>query len=178
MRNYFMSSEFLSQFKNTIIEFGVCTGSSIMKIADNLTNQQRIFGFDAFEGIRDAWSKPDRPPGSMNLDGLIPAQLLEHEKIKIVKGWVEDTLPDFLKNIEKISFVHLDMDVYKPTKYVLQSIKGKLADGCLLLFDDFFGFLGWQHHSAKAFFEVFEEKEFTCLGVSPRQAAFKIHKIN
>ena len=177
MRRYFMDSKFLEEFQNTIMEFGVHNGSSILQIANNLNDKQRIFGFDAFEGIRDAWSKPDRPPGSMNLNGQIPAQLLEHKRIHIVKGWIEDTLPNFLKNINSISFAHLDMDVYKPTKFALESIIEKLDHESVLLFDDFFGFIGWQHHSAKAFFEIFEKKDVSCIGVSPFQAAFRIHKI-
>lgn len=161
-----------------VLDFGVASGRSTLQIADGLSplENRKVVGFDAFLGIRDAWSKAGRPPGSMSRGGSIPPALQEHPRVDLVVGWVEDTLDQFLaSNPGEIAFVHMDMDVYPPTTYTLERIKSRLSSGSVIVFDDFFGFVGWQHHSFRAFNEVFGSgPRWTCTGISPSQAAFRI----
>ena len=60
------------------------------------------------------------------------------KKIDIIKGDVIETLPDFLdKNKELlISLVHMDLDLYKPTKFVLEQILKRMAKGSIIIFDE------------------------------------------
>lgn len=158
-----------------ILEFGVDGGKSLVQIASSAG--RRVFGFDAFEGLRDAWSKPGRTVGSMDRGGRVPKLLRERQNVKIVQGWVEDTLEPFLReNPDSISIAHLDMDVYPPTKFVLQQIKPRLGPGSFLIFDDFFGFIGWQNHSYRALFDVFSEEELVAVALSPSCAVFRLSR--
>ena len=89
---------------------------------------------------------------------------------------MQTTLENFLKkNSEnKISFAHMDMDTYTPTKYVLDKIKPFLTKGSIILFDEFYGFQNWEIHEYKAFKELFNEKEYKYIAFGTRQVAIEI----
>ena len=42
----------------------------------------------------------------------------------------------------KISFLHLDMDVYQPTKFALDNLYNKVSKNGIILIDDFYGVKG------------------------------------
>jgi hypothetical protein len=65
LREYFFSSEVLARHPGLVLDFGVATGDSTIMLGNALLNVENrmVVGFDAFLGIRDEWSKPDRPPG-------------------------------------------------------------------------------------------------------------------
>jgi hypothetical protein len=110
----------------------------------------------------------------MNLGGVVPARLANHEKVELRMGWVEDTLPVFLsEHHEDAGLVHLDMDVFPPTKFVLEALGPALRSGSLLVFDDYFGFIGWQNHSHRALTESFNLSRFRCVGVSLSNVEFE-----
>ena len=48
-------------------------------------------------------------------------------------------MPIFLKKIKnlKISFLHLDLDVYEPTKFVLNTLYNKVSKNGVILIDDY-----------------------------------------
>jgi len=176
-QEFFFSGGFLEKSTGPVLDFGVASGGSTLQIAEGLLLQPErlVYGFDAFEGIRDAWSKPDRTPGSMDLDGIVPAKLRVHPKTEMVVGWVEDTLPKFLaQHGSPIEFVHFDMDVFGPTRFALEEIRPRLNSGAVLMFDDYFGFIGWQNHSHRALNEVLDRGEYDCIGISPTQAVFRL----
>ncbi len=176
LREYFFSPESLSRHPGQVLDFGVASGDSTIMLADSLlrADNRQVVGFDAFLGIRNEWSKVDRPPGSMDMDGVAPSRLLMHERVELQVGWVEETLPLFLQeNPEDVALAHLDMDVFPPTKFVLEAISPFLTAGSRLLFDDYFGFIGRENHSHQAFSEVFDVAEFFCIGVSHSNVAFE-----
>ena len=154
-----------------VLEFGVRGGGSILQIA---AAGHHVYGFDSFEGLRDPWSKPGKGVGSMNQSGEIPHAIRENSNITVVKGWVEDTLPGFLESHPgPVKLAHLDLDVGPPTRFVLNAISERLGRGSLLVFDDFFGHIGWQNHSFKAFHESLNAEDFLCTGISPMAVVFK-----
>ena len=61
------------------------------------------------------------------------------ENFELVKGDVTKTLPKFLKKNPKlkISLLHLDMDIYEPTKFVLFRLFNKISRGGVILLDDY-----------------------------------------
>jgi hypothetical protein len=145
------------------LEFGVSAGASINMFAKAMPNIT-IHGFDAFRGLRNAWSKPNRSIGAMDLHGKIPKV---PSNVALHIGWVEDTLPLFLQqHAGKIYFVHQDLDVYSPTKSSLKLLKDRFESGTMILFDDYHGFIGWENHSHKAFNEVLNIEEFELLAFS------------
>jgi hypothetical protein len=103
--------------KKFYLEFGVLTGTSI-NFFSNYVNT--IYGFDSFEGLREDWVGTHSPKGTFNLNKRLPK--LNKNVIPII-GWVQDTLLPFLeKNKPGINFVHMDMDTYESTKFVLTKI--------------------------------------------------------
>ena len=176
LRSHFFSPYALKELPALILDFGVKHGDSTIMLADALGafEGRKVVGFDAFLGLRNEWSNPDRSPGYGSLGGKIPYHLTQHDKVQLEVGWVEDTLPLFLADqTEKIGLAHLDMDVYPPTKFVLESLAPFLEAGSRLAFDDFLGFVGWENHSYRAFSETFQLSSFRCLAVSPACVVFE-----
>lgn len=56
-------------------------------------------------------------------------------EVQLIKGWI----PDSLAGYEKLEprFVHLDLDLYAPTKAALEFFWPRLVPGGVLLFHDY-----------------------------------------
>ena len=61
-----------------------------------------------------------------------------HKRYEILKGDASKTVKKFLNDNREtvISLAFFDMDIYKPTKNVLNIIKPYLTKGSILVFDD------------------------------------------
>ena len=157
IRKYAIETALLSD-KNKeyyYLEFGVYTGSSSNFLSNYV---KKIYAFDSFKGLKEDWVGKGKPKGYFSLDGKIP---ILNSNVEAVVGWVEDTLDEFLKKHNpKINFIHFDMDTYSSTKFVLEKIKPYLLRNSILLFDQYYNYLGWEHGEYKAFKEVFKESEF------------------
>ena len=149
------------------IEFGVYSGTSINFFSKKLNNK-KIYGFDSFEGLKEDWVGTSVPKGTFNLNKKIPT--LENNAIPIA-GWIQDTLPMFLKEKNpKINFVHMDVDTYESSKFILESIKPNLVKGSIILFDELYNFEGWDVGEYKALREVFNDDEYKFLAFSQDSA--------
>ena len=154
------------------LEFGVHVGISTKLFAKNLNTN--IYGFDSFEGLKEDMLGHGIEKGRFNLGGKKPDL---GKKVVLIKGWVQDTLPVFLKEKKpKINFVHMDLDTYESTKFVLKEIKTYLSKDSIILFDQIYNFSGWDVGEYKALTEVFNEKEYKFLAFSKlgRQATIQI----
>ena len=116
------------------LEFGVWKGKSANLFSKYL---RKLYVFDSFQGLNEEW-EGNMWKGSFDMGGKLPK--LNKNVIPIV-GFVEDTLDQFLnEHSPKINFVHLDMDLYKPTKFTLEKIKPYLVNGAIILFDEIYNF--------------------------------------
>ena len=115
------------------LEFGVWKGESINRIA--VRSGQPVFGFDSFEGLPRAWSLR-APAGQFSLAGELPPV---RNGVTLIKGWFDQTLPRFWQEhpTEPIAFVHVDCDLYQSALTVLRSLKDRLVEGSILVFDEF-----------------------------------------
>jgi hypothetical protein len=148
--------------KKYYLEFGVMGGGTINFFSRFLNT--KIYGFDSFEGLREDMLGADHAKGDFDLKGKIP-----HLKSNVVpiKGWVQDTLPKFLEEKNPlINFVHMDLDTYESSKFVLGLIKKYLDNKCVIVLDDFYNFAGWEMGESKAFHEVFSEDEVKFIAFS------------
>ena len=142
-----------------ICEFGVLWGATISQlmalrsIYEPYNHSRKIFGFDTFQGFASVEekdggisSKGDYSVKSGYLE-LLNEILAIHEensplphitKHKLIEGDVSLTINPWLDaNPEVIiSMAIFDMDVYKPTKDVLEAIMPRLTKGSLLVFDE------------------------------------------
>ena len=86
-------------------------------------------------------------------------------------------MPPFLNEKKpKINFVHIDVDTYETTKFILNLIKPQLVKGAIILFDELYNFEGWDVGEYKALTEVFAKNEykFEAFAHDGRQALIKI----
>ena len=148
---------------NYYLEFGVFNGLSINYLSKFLN--ANIYGFDSFEGLKEDWKGSILESGYFDLKGKKPKV---NKNVKLVKGLVQDTLVDFLSKIEnsKINFVHIDLDTYESTKFVLENLKPYLKKNAIILFDELYNFSGWDQGEYKALREVFNDNEYKFLAFS------------
>ncbi|MEM9077490.1 MAG: TylF/MycF/NovP-related O-methyltransferase [Bacteroidota bacterium] len=161
-----------------ILEFGVYKGTSLVRLISfrdllEHSNSRKIIGFDAFGKFPDELSlQSDRDFVEKFEDaggfGVSKEELEMHLKNKgttnfqLIEGDINDSLPAFLENHPalKISLLHIDVDVYEPTKVILDLLWDKIVKGGILMLDDY----GTVAGETKAVDEFFD------------QADVKIHK--
>ena len=136
------------------LEFGVYDGTSANFFSEHVKN---LYAFDSFQGLPEDW-KGVEPKGSYSMKRKIPKL---NSNVHMIVGWVEDTLDDFLEQHNpKINFVHIDMDLYKPTKFNLQKIKPFLINKSIIVFDELYNYMNWKDGEFKALTEVFSNEEY------------------
>lgn len=147
----YILSEYLDkqEYKNKLfLEFGVQKGDSI-NYAANILKDVTFYGFDSFEGLPETsgyWVK-----GWFNENGNLPQV---NDNVKLVKGYFNDTLPTFLKeHKEKVAFIHVDCDLYSSTKTIFDNLYDRIEKGTVIEFDEYYCYVGWEHHEYKAFQE-------------------------
>ena len=151
------------QFPNKLIlEFGVQTGSTGKIISDFFPNDT-VYGFDSFEGFKivsktSFWNY-------MGYQKIFSNQKIPYvnKNYKIIEGYVEDTLDNFLNSIDidnfDTFFIHLDLDIYEPTKLVLSEILKKKKK-TIVMFDELFNYPGFENHEYRALFEEVIKKDY------------------
>jgi predicted O-methyltransferase YrrM len=156
------------------LEFGVATGTTLGIIADALSDELRVVGFDTFDGLPEAW-RSGFPAGE-----FAQAALPDVAGAELVKGLFSDTLAEFLAGCDgAVAFAHLDADLYSSTVTVLDLIGDRLSPGAVLVFDEFFNFPGWRGHEYRAWGEFVERtgRTFEYLGYTcdNEQVAIRLH---
>lgn len=154
-----------------VLEFGVHKAASLTYFANYLlkSNDLRsIYGFDSFSGLSENWTGTSKSASAFNLDGQLPDV---PANAKLVQGWIDDTLPKFLKeNQGPISFIHIDTDTFGPASTILKLCKPQLIAGSLILFDELIGYPNWKNHEYKALKESFSDDEYVFKAFGPMQA--------
>ncbi len=145
-----------------LLEFGVFSGSTINYIASKIKGK-RVYGFDSFEGLPEPWMRSDNgwatTHRAFDRQGSLPPVA---PNVTLVKGWFNETLPDFLKdNTQPITFVHVDCDIYSSTKCIFDLMKTQLADGCVIVFDELVNYPDFEKHEWKAWWELVNETGIT-----------------
>ncbi|MFI3258399.1 MAG: TylF/MycF/NovP-related O-methyltransferase [Spirochaetales bacterium] len=143
--------------ESLFLEFGVFEGESINFCADFLP-KKTFYGFDSFEGLPELWDGK-LPQKAFDLQGSMPAV---RNNVRLVKGWFDKTLPDFLKdNPHDIAFLHIDCDLYSSTKTVFEQLHGRIKPHTIIVFDEYFNYPNWQKHEFKAFQEYVQAYNVT-----------------
>lgn len=148
------------------LEFGVGAGGSINFLSKLVEKKKKpIYGFDSFIGLKEDWKgHVFYPKGSLSQNSLIPKV---RDNVTLISGWIQNTLPKFIKNKNpKINFMHIDVDTYETTKFILNKTKNYLTDNCIIVFDDFYNFAGWSVGEYKGLIEEFTEDEYKYIAFS------------
>ena len=157
--------------KDFFIEFGVFKGTTTNFFSNYVT---KLYAFDSFEGLREDWLGTRVRAGHFNLNKNLPK--LE-KNVYLVVGLVQETLDEFLKkNTPNIKFVHMDMDTYETSKFILEKIKPNLNKGSILIFDQIHNRINWENGEYKALKEIFPDDEyiFKAFCVNGSQAVIEI----
>ena len=157
-----------------IAEFGVWKGESINFFARNCP-KAKVFGFDSFEGLEEDWYGFRHQKGFFSTNGQLPKC---ERNVILEKGWFEDTLPKFCRELqqEQIQLLHMDADTYKPTAYVLSSLRKNLGKGTIVIFDEYFGYPNFRLHEFKAWQELVNSEglKYRYIGYTEMQVAVEI----
>ena len=161
-----------------LFEFGVFKGRSINFLAKKLMSRddvREIVGFDSYAGLIDDWHGTDLVKGEAFNVGNPPRV---ESNVKLCVGGIEKTLPEYLSQEDGlISFVHIDVDTYPTTKFILNACRPRMAEGCVIVFDDLIGFHNWQNGEFRALNEVFDEAEYDYIAFGRCQGVIKLKKL-
>lgn len=152
-RNYCLTS---TNRKGYYFEFGVFRGESINYFANMPGFENTTFyGFDSFEGLSEAWGGTKMGKQFFDQAGSLPKV---QPNVRLIKGWIDDTLPEFItKNLSTsnaVDFIHVDVDTYTPTSVILKETVNYFVPGTILMFDELLGYPGWREHEHKALEEI------------------------
>jgi hypothetical protein len=158
-----------------ILEFGVFKGGSLNFIAERV--DRIVHGFDSFGGLPEDW-RTNFPKGTFVVDPRrVQRILVKNTELHI--GLFDEVLPDFLEQHPgPAALIHVDCDLYSSTRYVLFALRERIAPGCIIVFDDYFNYPGWQQDGHKALHELAAEDSlrFEYIGYNGRgeQTAIRI----
>lgn len=136
------------------LEFGVYKGASINRLA-GLRPSATFYGFDTFTGLPEAWTLGAKKR-AFDVGGWLPPV---RKNVRLIKGLFEDTLKSFVAehHASKISFMHVDCDLYSATRTILRETRGLLMAGTIIVFDELINYPDWQNGEYKAFMEFTSE---------------------
>lgn len=133
----------VSQIPGDTAECGVFKGASSFLICSANTrssHDKTHHVFDSFEGL----SQPKAADGSYWEGGdlavgleIVREALSDFNRVAYHKGWIPDRFPDVADL--SFSFVHVDVDLYEPTRDSISFFYPRLNDGGILLCDDYGG---------------------------------------
>jgi len=152
-----------------IVECGVGRGSSfftwsrLLEIFCPNDRQRRVYGFDWFEGlhftpkdgkeiesshyVEGGWSAKAAVDEIRSLVSIVNEDNIISKSVrcKLIEGDVAQTIPTFLEENPglRISLLHLDMDMYTPTKIALEKLYPLVVRGGVVVFDEY-GMIPWQ----------------------------------
>ncbi|MBD3166973.1 macrocin-O-methyltransferase [bacterium] len=135
-----------------VCELGCFNGTNLLFLAKLLTiykprNLTEVFGFDTFEGLETIEEGKDverkriqgKYKGNVELlEDLIHLNGFE-SWVHLVKGDVQQTVPQFLEERKDVrfSFIYIDMDLYAPTVSAVKALYPKLLKGGIMVFDEY-----------------------------------------
>jgi len=138
-----------------VLEFGVYKGTSFTRLISfrdlfEHSSSRRLIGFDAFgkfpdelalESDQEFVEKFESAGGyGISKEDLTKClELKNTENFELVEGDITKTLPTFLEKnpFLKIALLHIDVDVYEPSKVILEHLWDKVVKGGILMLDDY-----------------------------------------
>jgi hypothetical protein len=166
LRDHALNRALETDVKGAFIELGVHAGRSINQYAKLLKSHgECIHGFDSFEGLKEDWGGSTLLRGHFDLGGKLPKV---HENVCLHKGWIQDTLPEFIKaqNLNYIKFLSLDLDTYESTRDALKILRPLIAKNTIIMFDEIYNIPGWRDGEYKALKEFFNQDEYRFISFS------------
>ena len=146
----------------SIVECGVNLGAGLFSwlhfstILEPFNTSRFIIGFDTFEGFKSLDKNDDRGiyknkelfkefTERQSFDEIVSSLNLQNSmrplnhlpKISVVKGNALKTIPNFIKENPHtiVSLLHLDFDIYKPSKVAIDNFLPRMPKGSIIALD-------------------------------------------
>ena len=137
-----------------VIEAGVFKGASFIRFCTfreilESPHSRKIIGFDAFGKfpVQDDTNDQDFVE---KFEGVAGEGISEDEmqkvldykgigNVELIKGDVSETIPQYIEDHPelKLSLLHIDVDVYKPSVVILENLYDRVVNGGLIILDDY-----------------------------------------
>ena len=121
------------ELEGDMVEFGCYCGHTSKLIS--YISEKSLYVYDSFEGLPDS---EEKLPGEMKTSLDLLCENFVYDSIRIPhirKGWFSDITPDQVP--DKISFAHLDGDLYISIIDPLKLIYDRMVTGGVILVDDY-----------------------------------------
>lgn len=151
-----------------IIEVGVHKGGSAKAIC-LAKGKKALHLFDTWEGIKEMHELDYKTHGKLYLGRyeapLEPVKelLSPHENVHFYKGVFPRT---YEQNIKKVSMMHLDVDLYEPTRAAFELFWDKMPKGGVVVLHNYPSFSG----VVRAVDDFLADKKFTKIQLEEQQA--------
>jgi len=146
----------------SIVEAGVLHGggtlawAKLSSILEPTNHTRKVIGFDTFAGFPSVHEKDEQgADGSLLYQGALTGSSinsvteavsiydqnrpLNHiPKVELVQGDIVTTAPDYLAENPHlvVSLLYLDVDIYEPTKAMLETFVPRMPKGAIIVFDE------------------------------------------
>ena len=151
-KNFYLSKYFASikNIEGNILECGVFKGFSslLLRVISKkllISNNNNFFLIDSFEGLSEILEedKPENTNIYQSQKGDLKSNIEnvetlfeDYDNVHILKGWIPEIF-NILDFSNKYKFVHIDVDLYKPTYDTLEYIYDKVVIGGMIITDDY-----------------------------------------
>lgn len=131
--------------KAKMVELGVARGGCIA-LCSKVNPELEVIGCDSWEGMPDITDKDDKEKCQQWVGSKWGSEKNVYEtyklfnaptdKLTLLKGYFEDTLPKNIHLFNNLDILRIDCDFYVAVKYCLEMLYDKVKSGGLIIFDD------------------------------------------
>lgn len=138
---------YVSKLKNgKMVECGVARGGCIALC--HLANpNMEIIGLDSWEPMPNITEKDDESKCKPWVNTITSGNINDVEKsykklgasnknLKLIKGWLEDTIPQNIDKFDNLDILRLDTDFYESILFSLRELYPKVKSNGLIILDD------------------------------------------
>lgn len=140
------AAETASKLAGSYVELGVERGFhafSILRYTDLAKTDREFVLFDSFSGVDQTQLLPseshmwraDFNEAFSGFEGEVRSSFSDFDNVRIVSGFVPKSLKTV--EIEKVAFLHIDLNSATPEKEALRYFWPKLSPGALVILDDY-----------------------------------------
>lgn len=138
-----------NKIKGAFVEAGVWRGGASIfarALMDYLEMDETVYVCDSFEGLpKPEWLGDDGDKHFMSKELAVSLNTVKENfgyfplkgKVEYVKGLFKDTMPKLKDEIEAISVLRVDADMYEGTTQVLENLYDKVSEGGFVIADDY-----------------------------------------
>ncbi len=147
MRCFFLQSclRSLINVPGAVAECGVREGKSSLYLLYATNTERQFFLFDSFEGLSDPHPQNDTLPSAVdpqtgerifagNSEQVIQ-RFEPFTNVTVLPGWIPERF--HVVSEEHFAFVHIDVDLYEPTRDSLEFFYPRLSKSGMIICDDY-----------------------------------------